>query len=184
VDRAELKQSLFSFADVGPDREVWEYAPLVTLLGSEILTLNQLYRGRGDCENTFDELKNHSGGGGFTTHGLKRCRLLAGSVALIFNSWSRFVRPSDLDHRPQVTLTNSSMRGECSKARRAYLRIAGFWIRCSDGIAFSAKRSNVTSRAVTSTRHSVSRQPEPLAVIANGGRASAKFKANCRSIGY
>jgi hypothetical protein len=43
------------------DRQVWEYAALVTSLDSEILTLSQLYRDRADCENTFDELKNQWG---------------------------------------------------------------------------------------------------------------------------
>src|SRR5712672_2537057 len=87
------------------------------------------------------------GWGGFTTHDLKRCRLLAGSVALIFNWWSLFVRLADPDHRleaitsrpllmqaiarqtqhaGQVTLTISSTHGERHKARRAYLRIARF----------------------------------------------------------
>ena len=102
VDRAQPEQPLLSFAEVGPDREVSEYAALVTSLDSEILTLGQLYRDRGDCENTFDELKNQWGWGGFTTHDLKRCRLLAGSVALIFNWWSLFVRLADLDHRPEA----------------------------------------------------------------------------------
>jgi hypothetical protein len=81
---------------------------------------------------------------------MKRCRLLAGSVALIFNWWSLFVRLADPDHRPeaitsrpllmqaiarqthhagQVTLTLSSTHGEQHKARRAYLRIAGFLAR-------------------------------------------------------
>ena len=62
VDRAEPAQPLLSFAEVGPDREVWEYAALVTSLDSEILTLGQLYRDRGDSENAFDELKNQWGG--------------------------------------------------------------------------------------------------------------------------
>ena len=130
--------------------EVWEYAALVTSLNDELRTLGQLYRDRGDCENAFDELKNQWGWGGFTTHDLKRCRLLAGSVALIFNWWSLFVRLADLDHRPeaitsrpllmqaiarqtqhagQVTLTLSSTHGDQHKARRAYLRIAGFLAR-------------------------------------------------------
>ena len=82
--------------------------------------------------------------------GLKRCRLFAGSVALIFNWWSLFVRLADLDHRPeaitsrpllmqaiarqtqhagQVTLTITSMHGEQRIARRAYRRIAGFLAR-------------------------------------------------------
>ena len=77
VDHGDPGQPLLSFAEVGPDRQVWEYAALVTSLDSEILTLGQLYRDRADCENTFDELKNQWGWGGFTTHDLKRCRLLA-----------------------------------------------------------------------------------------------------------
>src|SRR5438874_1570179 len=102
VDRTQPVQPLLGFAEVGPDREVWEYAGLVTSLDDEILTLGQLYRDRGDCENTFDELKNQWGWGGFTTQDLKRCRLLAGSVALIFNWWSLFVRLADPDHRPEA----------------------------------------------------------------------------------
>ena len=87
---------------VGPDRQVWEYAALVTSLDSEILTLGQLYRDRADCENTFDELKNQWGWGGFTTHDLKRCRLLARSVALIYNWWSLFVRLADPQHHREA----------------------------------------------------------------------------------
>jgi hypothetical protein len=34
------------FAEIGPDKQVWEYAALVTSLDSEILTLGQLYRDR------------------------------------------------------------------------------------------------------------------------------------------
>src|SRR6516165_8290336 len=80
-----------SFAEVlGGKREVWEYAALVTSLDSEILTLGQLYRDRADCENAFNELKSHWGWGGFTTQDLNRCRLLAASVALIYNWWSLF----------------------------------------------------------------------------------------------
>ena len=95
VDHGDPVQPRLGFAEVGPDRQVWEYAALVTSLDSEILTLGQLYRDRADCENTFDELKNQWGWGGFTTHDLKRCRLLARSVALIYNWWSLFVRLAD-----------------------------------------------------------------------------------------
>ena len=70
ADHANPAQPRLGFAEVGPDRQVWEYAALVTSLDSEILTLGQLYRDRADCENTFDELKNQWGWGGFTTHDL------------------------------------------------------------------------------------------------------------------
>ena len=70
----------------------YEYAVLVTSLEALILPLAQLYRDRADCENHFDELKNQWGWGGYTTHDLKRCRLIARMVALIYNWWSLFVR--------------------------------------------------------------------------------------------
>jgi hypothetical protein len=148
VDRSHPELPLLSFAEVGDKREVWEYAALVTSLDSEILTLGQLYRDRADCENAFDELKNQWGWGGFTTQDLKRCRLLARSVGLIYNWWSLFVRLADPEHhreaitsRPlllqaiarqtrhagQTKLTISSTHGEQYKARRAYLRIASFF---------------------------------------------------------
>ena len=63
LDRTDPGQPLLGFAEVlGGKREVWEYAALVTSLDSEILTLGQLYRDRADCENAFDELKNHWAG--------------------------------------------------------------------------------------------------------------------------
>jgi hypothetical protein len=147
TDQTHAAQLRLSFTEVGPGLDVWEYAALVTSLDNEILTLGQLYRDRADCENTFDELKNQWGWGGFTTHDLKRCRLAAGMVALIYNWWSLFVRLADPEHhreaitsRPlllsaiarrtqhagQVTLTISSAHGMRDKARRAYVRIAGF----------------------------------------------------------
>ena len=147
TDRNDRGQELLTFLEIGPDKELWEYAALVTSLDAEILTLGQLYRDRADCENGFDELKNQWGWGGFTTQGLTRCRLLAGTVALVYNWWSLFVRLADPDHhreaittRPlllsaiagqtqhagQVTLTISSTHAARDKARDAYRRIAGF----------------------------------------------------------
>jgi len=147
IDRNDGGQQLLSFIEVGPDKELWEYAALVTSLDHEILTLGQLYRDRADCENAFDELKNQWGWGGFTTHDLSRCRLLACMVALIYNWWSLFVRLADPEHhreaittRPlllsaiarqtqhsgQLTLTISSAHAARDKARQAYRRIVGF----------------------------------------------------------
>src|SRR5262244_2990282 len=149
LDHTDPGQPLLGFAEVlGGKREVWEYAALVTSLDSEILTLGQLYRDRADCENAFDELKNHWGWGGFTSRDLKRCRLLAASVALIYNWWSLFVRLADPDqhrevitsrplllqaiarktqHAGRTTLSVSSTHGEQQTARRAYLRIARYF---------------------------------------------------------
>src|SRR6201995_2749696 len=148
TDRTNPAQPLLGFAEVGPDKQLWEYAALVTSLDSEILTLGQLYRDRADCENAFDELKNHWGWGGFTTQELKRCGLLAASVALIYNWWSLFVRLADPDHHREVitsrplllqaiarkphhagstTLPVIRPHGEQQTAWRSYLRIARFF---------------------------------------------------------
>jgi Transposase DDE domain group 1 len=147
LHRANPAPSLLGFAEVGSDSELWDYAALVTSLDHEILTLGQLYRDRADAENVFDELKNQWGWGGFTTQDLARCRLLAAIVALIYNWWSLFVRLADPEHhreaitsRPlllsaiarrtqhagQVRLSITSPHGLRDKARRAYIRIAGF----------------------------------------------------------
>jgi hypothetical protein len=147
TDRTNPAQPRLGFAEVGPDKQLWEYAALVTSLDSEILTLGQLYRDRADAENVFDEPKNQWGWGGFTTQDLTRCRLLAGMVALVYNWWSLFARLADPEHhreavtsRPlllsaiarrtrhagQVTPTISGTHGLRDKARRACIRIAGF----------------------------------------------------------
>jgi hypothetical protein len=42
-------QLRLGFAQIDETREVFEYAVLVTLLDSEILSLGQLYRDRADC---------------------------------------------------------------------------------------------------------------------------------------
>ena len=145
--RTDTEQLLLGFGEAEADEELWEYAALVTSLDNEILTLGQFYRDRADAENGFDELKNQWGWGGFTTQDLARCRLLAGTVALVYNWWSLFVRLADPEHhreaittRPlllsaiasrtqhagKVTLTISSTHGMRDTARVAYVRIAGF----------------------------------------------------------
>ena len=92
----ETEQQL-QLAFVEKERPVkgYEYAVLVTNLTNlahELHMIAQLYRDRGDAENTFDEIKNQWGWTGFTTHDLKRCQLSAMAVALVYNWWSTFVR--------------------------------------------------------------------------------------------
>jgi hypothetical protein len=138
------------FVELDARREAWEYAVLVTSLEAELLTIAQLYRDRGNAENNFDELKNQWGWGGFTTRDLKRCQLMARIVALVCNWWNLFVRLADPDqhreaitsrplllqaigrqtqHAGQTTITVTSTHGEHHHARRAFLRIAGFFAR-------------------------------------------------------
>jgi hypothetical protein len=85
-------QEVLAFIDVDAPLQRYEYAVLVTSLPHEVRTLAQLYRDRGDAENSFDELKNQWGWGGFTTKDLHRCQLTARAVALAYNWWSLFVR--------------------------------------------------------------------------------------------
>jgi hypothetical protein len=149
TERQADGQLALGFVEIDEARqEVWEYAVLVTSLTAEILTLGQLYRDRGDCENNFDELKNQWGWGGFTTHDVARCRLMARIVALVANWWNLFVRLADPEHhreaitsRPllleaiawrtnhagRTTLTISSIHGQRRRARRALTRIAAFF---------------------------------------------------------
>ena len=89
---ADDHQLLIGFAETGRPIRKYEYAVLVTDLPHEVVTIAQLYRDRADAENAFDELKNQWGWGGFTTQDLKRCRLTAMAVALVYNWWSLFVR--------------------------------------------------------------------------------------------
>jgi hypothetical protein len=96
---------------------VYGYAVLVTSLPDEILRVAQHYRHRADCENPFDELKNHWGWrwGGFTTRGLKRCRFMARMTALVYNWWRLFVRLTDPN---QHTETITSPRAKSAKGNR------------------------------------------------------------------
>jgi hypothetical protein len=105
TDRTSPAQLLLGFTEIGPDKQLWEYAAPVTSLDSEILTLGQLYRDRADAENGFDELKNQWGWGGFTTQDLTRRRLLARTVALVYNWWSLFVRLADPEHHREAITT-------------------------------------------------------------------------------
>ncbi len=85
-------QELFDFRESAVPTTRYEYAGLVTSTSYEILARAQRYRDRADAENNFDELKNQWGWGGFTTHDLARCRLMARMVALGYNWWTLFVR--------------------------------------------------------------------------------------------
>src|SRR5215510_2013667 len=74
---ADESQGILAFIETAMAAKRYEYAVLVTDLKHELLTIAQLYRDRADAENTFDELKNQWGWGGFTTQDLARCRLSA-----------------------------------------------------------------------------------------------------------
>ena len=147
AERSDAGQLSLGFVEVGPDKELYEYAVLVTSLDSEIAELGQLYRDRADCENAFDELKNHWGWGGFTTRDLQRCRLMARIVALAYNWWNIYVRLVNPErhmeaitsrplllhaiarktrHAGRITLKLSTPHGEASWAAAALAKAATF----------------------------------------------------------
>lgn len=93
VSNPDTGQLSLNFGAVKDNKmQVYEYAVLVTSLQDEVLSIAQHYRDRADSENIFDELKNQWGWGGFTTQDLKRCRLTARAVGLIYNWWNLFIR--------------------------------------------------------------------------------------------
>jgi len=82
----------------------YEYIVLVTNDTLPIIALAQLYRDRADCENVFDEIKNQWGWAGFVTRDLKRCRIIARLIALIYNWWNVFTRLARPDqHMEAIT---------------------------------------------------------------------------------
>ena len=95
----DTPQLELAFVEFDSPAKRYEYAVLVTDLPYEVCALAQLYRDRADAENVFDELKNQWGWGGYMTHDIKRCRLTAATVALIYNWWSLFVRLAHPDAR-------------------------------------------------------------------------------------
>jgi len=143
----EDNQLAFAFIETAGPVVRYEYAVLVTSLSEPILTLGQHYRDRGDCENHFDELKNQWGWAGYTTKDLKRCRLMARMIALIYDWWSLFVRLAHPDqhweaitsrplllhgvakqvqHSGQRRVTITSTHALSAQVQRALLALTGF----------------------------------------------------------
>ena len=112
-----------------------------------MLTIAQLYRDRAEAENIFDELKNQWGWTGFTTHDLRRCQILARTIAVIYNWWTLFTRLAipnrhteartsrplllngvarQTTHGNQTTLTITSMHAQASAVRRALEAVSTF----------------------------------------------------------
>jgi len=73
----------------------YEYSAIVTnLLKDQFATwqIVELYQGRADCENVFDELKNQWGLGGVCSQQTHVTELAARFTVLSYNIWSLFVR--------------------------------------------------------------------------------------------
>jgi hypothetical protein len=87
----------------------YEYQVLVTTLSEDIPTIAQRYRDRADVENVFDEIKNHWGWGGFTSHTFEVTQAVAVIGALVYNWWSIFCRLADPDHHREAITTRPTL---------------------------------------------------------------------------
>ena len=141
-------QRVFSgMSEVPRDQDLYEYAVVVTSLAAEVLAIAQLYRDRAEAENIFDELKNQWGWTGFTTQDLRRCQILARTIAVIYNWWTLFTRLAipnrhteattsrplllngvarQTTHSNQATLTITSMHAQAPAVRRALEAVSTF----------------------------------------------------------
>jgi hypothetical protein len=111
------------------------------------LSIAQLYRDRAEAENIFDELKNQWGWTGFTTQDVRRCQILARTIAVIYNWWSLFTRLAipnrhteaitsrplllngvarQTTHSNQTMLTITSLHAQAPAVRRALQAVSAF----------------------------------------------------------
>lgn len=148
LDSQNNPQQGLGFVDEPEDIRQFEYAVLVTSLEDETISIVCHYRDRADCENNFDEIKNHWGWGGYTTQALKPCRFISRIIALIYNWWNIFARLAEPDKhleavtsRPlllssvgkltetsrQKTLTITHSHGREEHVRRIYQRMQQFF---------------------------------------------------------
>jgi hypothetical protein len=97
-------QTEFTFVQVLETGPHYEYMVLVTNTDYEREAVAQLYRDRADCENVFDEIKNQWGWAGYVTRDLRRCRIVARLIALVYNWWNIFTRLAQRDrHLEAIT---------------------------------------------------------------------------------
>jgi Transposase DDE domain group 1 len=141
-------QRVFSgMAELRRGQDLYEYSVLVTSLADEVLSMAQLYRDRAEAENIFDELKNQWGWTGFTTQDVRRCQILARTIAVIYNWWSLFTRLAipnrhteaitsrprllqgiarQTTHSNQTTLTITSLHAQAPAVRRVLEAVSTF----------------------------------------------------------
>jgi hypothetical protein len=128
---ANVDQMVFPLEVIEEDEVVYEYQVLVTNTDYDITTLSQLYRDRGDCENNFDELKNHWGWGGFNSQKLVRSQIMMRLVGLVYNWWNIFCRLAEPEvHKEAITSRKSfqNIIGRLVKtgnARTLYVTVTG-----------------------------------------------------------
>jgi Transposase DDE domain group 1 len=134
-------------AELRRGQQLYEYTVLVTSLADEVRSVAQLYRDRAEAENILDELKNQWGWTGFTTQDVRRCQILARTIAVIYNWWSLFTRLAipnrhteavtsrplllngvarQTTHSHQTMLTITSVHAQASAVRRVLEAVSAF----------------------------------------------------------
>jgi hypothetical protein len=101
---------------------VYEHYAWVTSLTCAQLSawqVSELYFQRADCENVFDEVKNHWGFSGFCSQKAEVTEMAAWSTLLAYNLWTVFMR----------IMNKGSKDGheEAKRGRAAFLRIPAQW---------------------------------------------------------
>ena len=146
-------------ASDGTCADGYEWYALVTDLDMDARDVLPPCRGRGDCENVFDEMKNQWGRGGFTAHSLAQTALFAGLSVIAANLWNVFTRlGGDGSHRETATsrpplqsciarLTRHARQGVVTiytaaseRARAAYRAISAFLARVSSASQLTSEQ--------------------------------------------
>ena len=178
-------QRVFSgMAELWRGQDLYEYSVLVTSLADEVLAVAQLYRDRAEAENIFDELKNQWGWTGFTTQDVRRCQILARTIAVMYNWWTLFTRLAipnrhteaitsrpvllngvarQTTHSNQTTLTMTSVHAQAPAVRRALEAVSTFLqrVRQTAEQFTMPDRWRVVLRFIYRDYLSNSRAPEP-----------------------
>ena len=189
--KKEGEQEAFAFLETAEEVKHYEYAVLVTSLTDEIEVLAQHYRDRADAENAFDELKNQWGWGGFTTHDIHRCQVMARNTALIYNWWSLFARlaiperhaeaitsrPLLLEavgqqtrHGRQTHLMLTSIHGNHRQLRRILRRLTAFftWLRSNaEQLTWVERWRQILSLALVKFLRGRLLRPPPISLECN-----------------
>lgn len=182
---ADANAPEFDFVEHLEEGPTYEYAVLITNQDYTIVEAAQLYRDRADCENVFDEIKNHWGWSGFVTQDLKRCRIVARLIAIVYNWWNVFARLACPDQhmeaatsRPlllqsvarlvesgrQKKIRISSTHACSDKIRTVMTRIAGFFNKlCSTAEQLTAEERWVLILSVAFVKWLRGRVLKPLA---------------------
>ncbi len=172
VSTEDGEQLELYFEEVKGKVAAYEYSVLVTSMTDPVMAVSQHYRDRADSENAFDETKNQWGWAGFTTKDLKRCRLMAKSIALVYNWWSLFVRLAQPDYRMeaitsrplllhavakqtkhsgQTYLTITSTHGDRKVLERLLSRVVGFFEElrhCAEQLTSEQRWLRILSKAM------------------------------------